>query len=197
MNRMTIFICMTIMFCQCSDASCFKDIMGVDYSDCTDTSISLRTSDSYDGMIDGVYYIVRIDRRTGKIEKDYRIYPPMDSTMFLRLSIEEQREDEINRHIPLDKSELNRIYSLMKILRCIDAESVAVDKNCNVHLSFKRKDCEYAIIRVQPGYSLDDVKERFYCQEDYVLYKDNWYVHKECKECKGRRAHINCCINIT
>ena len=99
MNRMTIFICMTILFCQCSDASCFKDIMGVDYSDCTDTSISLRTSDSYDGMIDGVYYIVRIDRQIGTIVNDYRVYPPKDSAIFSGLPIEKQREDEVRRHM--------------------------------------------------------------------------------------------------
>lgn len=186
MNRILSFIGMSLLFCQCSDASYFKDIMGVDYSDCSDTSISLRTSDSYDGMIDGVYYIVRIDRRTGTIVNDYRVYPPRDSAMFSRLSIEEQHEDEVRRHIPLNDSELSRISNLIEILRSLDADSVSVDKDCNVHFSFERKDFGYSLIRVQPGYSLDDVKERLCRNEDYVLYEDNWYVHKECKECKGR-----------
>ena len=186
MNRMTIFICVTILFCQCSDASCFKDIMGVDYSDCTDTSISLRTSDSYDGMIDGVYYIVRIDRQIGTIVNDYRVYPPKDSAIFSGLPIEKQREDEVRRHIPLNDSERSRISNLMEILRHIDADSISVDKDCNVHFSFTRKGFAYSLLWVQPGYSLDDVKERFHRDEDYVLYENNWYVHKECKGCKVR-----------
>ena len=178
MNRITIFICMTLLLCQCSDASYFKDVMGVDYSDCADTSISLRTSDSYDGMIDGVYYIVRIDRRTGTIVNDYRVYPPRDSAMFSRLSIEEQHEDEVRRHIPLNDSELSRISNLIEILKRLDADSVSVDKDCNVNFSFIRKGFAYSLLRVQPGHSLDDVKERFHRDKDYVLYEDNWYVHK-------------------
>ncbi len=183
MNRITICICMTLLLCQCSDASYFKDIIGVDYSDCADTSISLRTSDSYDGMIDGVYYTVRIDRRTGTIVNDYRVYPPRDSAIFSGLSIEEQREDEVARHIPLTDSELSRISNLIEILRRLDADSITVDKFCNVHFFFTRKGFAYSLLRVQPGYSLDDVKERFHRDEDYVLYEDNWYVHKvvECK----------------
>lgn len=139
---------MTLLFCQCSDASYFKDIIGVDYSDCADTSISLRTSDSYDGMIDGVYYIVRIDRRTGTIVNDYRVYPPRDSAIFSGLSIEEQREDEVRRHIPLNDSELSRISDLMEILRRLDADSISVDKDCNVHFSFTRKGFAYSLLRV-------------------------------------------------
>ena len=173
MNRITIFICMTLLLCQCSDASCFKDIIGVDYSDFADTSISLRTSDSYDGMIDGVYYIVRIDRRTGTIVNDYRVYPPRDSAIFSRLPIEKQREDEVARHMPLIDSELSRISNLMDILRRLDADSISVDKFCNVHFSFTRKGFAYSLLCVQPGYSLDDVKERFHRDEDYVLYENN------------------------
>ena len=177
-----ICIVMLVLLCQCSDMPCFKDIMETDYSNCTDTSISFRTSDSYDGMIDGIYYIVRIDRRTGTIVNDYRVYPPRDSAIFSRLSIEEQHEDEVKRHIPLDDSELSRIADLIKIFRRLDADSISVDKDCNVHFSFKRSDFMCSIIRVQPGFTVDDVKKRFHRNEDYVLYEDNWYVHKECKE---------------
>ncbi|MCM1503544.1 MAG: hypothetical protein NC115_12915 [Bacteroidales bacterium] len=149
----------------------------MDYSDCAGISICRRTLDTFDGTLDGIYYVVRIDRRRGSPKNGYRIYPPRDSSKFLELSQQEQWEDEITRHVPLCNSELLRISNVMILLDRLHAECIAVDDECNVSINIGRKRVMAYYIMVQPGHTIDEIKERFGQKDDYAVYRDNWYVH--------------------
>ena len=84
-------------------------------------------------------------------------------------------------------SDRKRFEKALNVFGDLSVTNMIIDENANVYLKLYWNDqCIYDFIRVQSGHSLDDVKERFRRDEDYVLYEDNWYVHKECKECKGR-----------
>ena len=99
----------------------------------------------------------------------------------------EQPDASVHSHPGVQTSANNEIESMgywsEGVAKGSDWDNVVNDVNTNVYLKLYWNDqCVYDFIRVQPGFTVDDVKKRFHRNEDYVLYEDNWYVHKECKE---------------
>lgn len=148
----------------------FKEIQSADYSSASGFEIDMD-------MRHWTRYIVTFDNNTFLV---------WHGSLWNRAKVKEIAvwEDSV---VVLPYSRLAELENAIGKMVDLSLNCLRVDEFCNVYLKLYWNDqCIYDFIRVQPGYSLDDVKERFHLDEDYVLYEDNWYVHKECKECKGR-----------
>ena len=170
MRKLILFFSLCIIVCGCNQRKPieekFKEIQNADYSSSVGYEIDMD-------MRHWTRYIVTFDNNTffvwhgglwnrGKVKE---IASLGDSVVVLPYSKLAELEVAIGKMVELS-------------LNCL-----RVDESCNVYLKLYWNDqCIYDFIRVQPGFTVDDVKERFCRNEDYVLYKDNWYVHKECKE---------------
>lgn len=174
MRQLILVLSLCIIVCGCNQRipieEKFKEIRNADYSSSAGFEIDMdmrhwtRYIVTFDGNTFFVWHGVLWNK--GKVKE---IASLGDSVVVLPYSRLAELEVAIGKMVDLS-------------LNCL-----RVDEFFNVYLRLYWNDqCIYDFIRVQPGYSLEEVKERFCRNEDYVLYEDNWYVHKECKECKGR-----------
>lgn len=145
----------------------FEEIKNVDYSALPAISIGTRDRQCLIVNYDDVAFIV-----------NHRYGSPSDVRRVLTWN------DSI---IIMPYPDWRNLEKALDAFGDLSVTTMSIDENANVYLRLYWNDqCIYDFIRVLPGHSLDDVKARFHRNEDYVLYEDNWYVHKECKECRRR-----------
>ncbi len=146
----------------------FEEIKNTDYSDLSGISIGMRDRQCVVVRYDDIVFMMR--HRYDKPSEIRSLLTTFDDSIII-----------------MPFSDRKRFEKALNVFGDLSVTNMIIDENANVYIKLYWNDqCIYDFIRVQPGYSLDDVKERFNLDEDYVLYEDNWYVHKECKECKGR-----------
>ena len=112
MSASVAMLAVSVFACTVSLNDMMQD---TDWSMFGEFSIGERTVTTYDGYIDGDYYVVKWFRDT--IEMDCRVIPPADSSSFRRLSRSRQIEDIVSRRIPLDEKEKARVTSGIMLLR--------------------------------------------------------------------------------
>lgn len=119
MNKRIVIMSASVAMLAVSVFACtvsLNDMMqDTDWSMFGEFSIGDRTVTTYDGYIDGDYYVVKCPKDT--IEMDCRVIPPADSSSFMRLSRSRQIEDIVRRRFPLDEKEKARITSGIILLR--------------------------------------------------------------------------------
>ncbi|MBO8486186.1 MAG: hypothetical protein IAB78_07155 [Bacteroidetes bacterium] len=87
-------------------------------------------------------------------------------------------EDDI---ITLSMTEYSHIQQLLDTFDKLSITYLGVDVVGNVHIILYWNDqCKYYFLRVQPGCTLEEVKDHFGEKDkEYGLYEGNWYMRQE------------------
>jgi len=83
-----------------------------------------------------------------------------------------------DREMSLMKKDSDYIEHALKSFDRIKVLALSVDEKGNVSLSLPwHSGCTYHFLRLSPSNTLEDIKKQY-----YKVYKDNWYMYKECSE---------------
>ncbi len=82
------------------------------------------------------------------------------------------------KELSLTKKDVDYIQRALKSFDKMKVLALSVDKKENVSLSLPwQKGCTYYFLKLSPSNTLEDIKKTY-----YKVYKDKWYVYKECSE---------------